>query len=229
MTKTIARMLLAIGLASLSYIQCNAADVGFWSLNLPVPESASNPAEDTNLDFLTKSVSFDWRGQDTSEIREFYAQYFESIGWENPMSGSPGFSNLNTSGWSSYSMKFDDYNKPVAVYGTMWKAKDYPAFGSVMVVLNELDDDELIGSVIVQITPEVDMSTLFRLNELIGNNPINLFKIHNAVNGNPFELHTIALPANYEDESDPLLAEYYEIVDEIRAAYKEWGREHVSE
>jgi hypothetical protein len=229
MTKKIVSMPLAICLASLTYIQCNAEDVGYWSLELPVPESASNSVGDTNLDFLTKSLSFDWRGQDTSEVREFYDQYFESIGWENPMSGSASFSNLNTSGWSSYSMKFDDYNNPIAAYGTMWKAKDYPAFGSVMVLLNGLEDDELVGSVTVQITPEVDMSTLFRLNELIGNDPKNLFKIHNAVNGNPFELHTIALPANYEEESDPLLAEYYEIVDQIRAAYTDWGQEHISD
>ena len=229
MTKKIAPILFAICLTSLSCVHGNAADVGYWSLELPILESASNAVEDSNLDFLTKSVTFDWRGRDTGEIRKFYTRFFESIGWQNPMSGSPGFSNINTSGWSSYSMKFDEYNKPVAAFGTMWKAKDYPAFGSVTVLLNELDNDELIGSVTVQITPEVDVSTLFRLNELIGNDPINLFKLHNAVNGNPFELHTIALPANYEEESDPLLAEYYDIVDEIRAAYRDWGREHVSE
>ncbi len=229
MTKKTASMPLAICLASLAYIQCNADDVGYWALELPTPESASNKVADTDRDFLTKSISFDWRGRDTREILEFYDQYFESIGWENPMSGSARFSDLNASGWSSYSMKFDEYNKPIAAYGTMWKAKDYPALGSVMVLLNELDNDELVGSVTVRIAPEVDMSVLFRLNELIGNDPINLFRIHNAVNGNPFDLHTIALPANYEKESDPLLAEYYEIVDQIRVAYKDWGREHISE
>ena len=229
MTTITARIFLAICLATLAYNHCSADDVGYWSLELPVPQSASNSAYDTNLDFLTKKVSFDWRGQDASEIREFYSRFFESIGWEDPMSDSTGFSDLNQSGWSSYSMQFDDYNKPIAVYGTMWKAKDYPALGSVMVELNGLDDDELFGSVVVQITPEVDMSALFRLNGLIGNDPKSLFRLHNAVNGNPFELHTIALPANYAEESDPLLAEYYEIVDEVRAVYKAWGREYISE
>jgi len=229
MTTSITRVLFTLVLTILAYIQCNAEDVGYWSIELPVPESASNSVDDTNLDFLTKKVSFDWRGQDASEIRDFYARFFESIGWENPMSDSPGFSNLNLSGWSSYNMRFDDYNKPVAVYGTMWQATDYPAFGSVMVVLNGLDDGELTGSVVVQTTPEVDMSALFRLNGLIGNDPKNLFRLHNAVNGNPFELHTIALPANYAEESDPLLAEYYGIVDEVRAVYKAWGREYISE
>jgi hypothetical protein len=229
MTTITTRMFLAVALAALTYVHSHAEDTGFWSLELPVLESGSNSVGDTNLDFLTKKVSFDWRGKDATEIREFYSQFFESIGWENPMSGNTGFSDLNKSGWSSYSMRFDDYNKPKAVYGTMWKAKDYPAFGSVMVILNGMDNDELFGTVVVQVTPEVDMSALFRLNGLIGNDPKNLFKLHNAVNGNPFELHTIALPANYAEESDPLLAEYYEIVDEVRAVYKAWGRDYISE
>ena len=229
MTTITTRLLLAICLTSLTYDQCSADDTGYWSLELPAPKSASNIVTDTNLDFLTKRVSFDWRGQDATEIREFYSRFFESIGWEDPMSDKTGLSDLNKSGWSSYSMGFDDYNKPMAGYGTMWKAKQYPAFGSVMVVLHGLDDGELFGSVVAQVTPEVDMTALFRLNGLIGNDPRNLFKLHNAVNGNPFELHTIALPANYAEESDPLLAEYYEIVDEVRAVYREWGRKHISE
>jgi hypothetical protein len=229
MTTIFARMLLAVCLTTLLFVQCDADDAGYWSLRLPVPKSASNPIEETNLDFLTKKVSFDWRGKDASEIREFYSQYFESIGWKDPMADSPGFSDLNASGWSSYNMRFDHNNKPLAVYGTMWKATNYPAFGSVMVVLNGLEDDELFGSVVVQTTPEVDTSAIFRLTGLIGNDPKNLFKLHNAVHGNPFELHTIALPANYEDESDPLLAEYYQIVDEIRATYENWKSEYISQ
>mgnify|MGYP003633413025 CR=1 FL=1 len=223
------KILLASCLAIIVYSQCEAEDVGYWSLDLPVPENASNSEQDTNLDFLIKSVSFDWQGRDTIEIRDFYSEYFESIGWEDPMANSPGFSELKAGGWSSYNMRFNEANRPIAVYGSMWKAKDYPALGSVMVTLNGLEDGELAGSVIVQIAPEVDTSALFRLTGLIGNDPKNLFKLHNAVQGNPFELHTIALPANYEDESDPLLAEYYEIVDEIRATYKQWQSDYISQ
>ncbi len=149
MTTTIARMLLAVCLTTLVFVQCDADDVGYWSLEPPVPESASNVVKETNLDFLTKSVSFDWRGKDASEIRDFYSQYFESIGWEDPMADSPGFSDLRADGWSSYNMRFDHNNQPLAAYGTMWKAKDYPAFGSVMVMLNGLEDDELFGSVTI--------------------------------------------------------------------------------
>lgn len=228
MIKSIARMLLAVCLTILPIIHCDADDVGYWSLRLPVPKSASNPVEEENLDFLTKKVSFDWRGEDTSEIREFYSRYFESIGWEDPMANIPRVADSKAGGWSSYNMRFDHNNKPIAVYGTMWRAKDYPALGSAMVTLNGLEDGELFGSVVVQTVPEVDTSALFRLTGLIGNDPKNLFKLHNAVHGNPFELHTIALPANYEEESDPLLAEYYQIVDEIRVTYRDWEFEYVA-
>ena len=74
MTTITTRMLVAISLLFLAYVNCRADDAGYWSLELPVPESGSNAVDDTNLDFLTKKVSFDWRGQDVSEIREFYSQ-----------------------------------------------------------------------------------------------------------------------------------------------------------
>ena len=91
-----------------------------------------------------------------------------------------------------------------------------------------VDGDVLMGTATVQISPEVDMTVLLRLNGLLGNDPKNLFRLYEAVRGNPFELHTIALPANYEDETDPLLAEYYTIVDEVNALFREWELEHLS-
>ena len=228
MSTTIARALFTVCLTTSVFSECIADDAGYWSLKLPVPESATHVTEETNLDFLTRSVSFDWRGDDTSVIRNFYSQYFESIGWQDPLAGSAGFPNFRAGGWSSYGMRFDENSRPLAAYSTVWKAKDYPAYGAVQVTLDGLEGDELIGSVIVQVTPEVDTSVLLKLNGLVGDDPKNLFKLHNAVHGNPFELHTIALPANYEDETDPLLAEYYRIVDQIRQVYENWRLEYVS-
>ena len=91
------------------------------------------------------------------------------------------------------------------------------------------EDGKFKGSAVVQVGPEVDTAAMFRLTGLLGNDPKNLFTLHSAVNGNPFELHTIALPANYREESDPLLAEYYQIVDEIILEYRKWEREYVSD
>jgi hypothetical protein len=159
----------------------NAEDSGYWSIELPVPDSATNVATNVDRQFLVKSVSFDWEGEDTAALREFYGTYFESIGWEDFLAGSSGFSDLRAPGWSSYSMNFTEQNRPVVKFGTMWKATAYPAFGTVMIQLDA------------------------------------------------FELHTIALPANYREESDPLLAEYYQIVDEIILEYRKWGREYVSD
>ncbi len=207
----------------------NAEDSGYWSIELPVPDYATNVVPNVDRQFLVKSVSFDWEGEDTAALREFYGTYFESIGWEDFLAGSRGFSDLRASGWSSYSMNFAEQNRPVAKFGTMWKATAYPAFGTVMIQLDAFEGGKFKGSAVVQVGPEVDTAAMFRLTGLLGNDPKNLFKLHSAVNGNPFELHTIALPANYREESDPLLAEYYQIVDEIILEYRKWEREYVSD
>lgn len=205
----------------------HAEDSGYWSIELPVPESATNVVTTADRQFLVKSVSFDWEGKDTADLREFYAKYFETVDWENPMANSPRFPEFGGSGWASYAMDFDAQNKPVAKYGTMWKAKQYPALGAITVQLNEFDNGKFKGSAVVKVGPEVDTQAMFRLSGLLGDDPKNLFKLHAAVNGNPFELHTIALPANYREESDPLLAEYYQIVDEIILEYRNWEREYI--
>lgn len=210
-------------------LTAHAEDSGYWSIELPVPESATNTVAKVDRQFLIKSVSFDWEGEDTDDLREFYGKYFDSIGWEDPMANSPSFSEFKGSGWSSYAMNFDAQNRPVAKYATMWKAKHYPALGAVNLQLNEFENGKFSGSVVVQVGPEVNTQAMFRLSGLVGNDPKNLFKLHAAVNGNPFELHTIALPANYQEESDPVLAEYYQIVDEIILEYRNWERDYVSE
>lgn len=204
-----------------------ADDLGYWSIKLPVPESATNATTDIDRLFMVKSVSFGWEGEDTSELRDFYAEYFKSIGWEDPFADRSMSSGMNNSGWSSFAMNFDEQNMPFANYGTMWKATEYPAMGAVTLHLTGFAGGKFKGSAVVQIAPEVDTEASFRLLSLLGDDPRNLFKLHAAVNGNPFELHTIALPANYREESDPLLAEYYQIVDEIILEYRKWEREYV--
>ncbi|MGI9271070.1 MAG: hypothetical protein ACR2QT_04800 [Woeseiaceae bacterium] len=206
---------------------CNAEDSGYWSIEIPAPELATNVVSDVDRQFLVKSVSFDWEAEDTADLREFYATYFDSIGWQDPLADYSGDSELRASGWSSYAMNFTEQNRPVAQYASMWKATSYPAIGVVTLRLDAFEDGRFKGSAVVQVAPEVDMEVMFRLSGLLGNDPRNLFKLHSAVNGNPFELHTIALPANYREESDPLLAEYYQIVDEISLEYRKWEREYI--
>lgn len=205
----------------------HAEDSGYWSIELPVPKSATNAVTNVDRQFLIKRLSFDWKGEDTADLREFYGDYFESIGWEDPLANIPGLSRFGRSGWSSYAMNFDAQNRPVAKYGIVWKANQFPALGAVTLQLNEFKDGMFKGTALVQISPEVNTEAMIRLAGLLGNDPKNLFKLHAAVNGNPFELHTIALPANYREESDPLLAEYYQIVDEIILEYRDWEREYI--
>ena len=215
---------LALVIAPVSH----AESTDYWSIELPVPESASNVVREVDRQYLVKKVTFDWAGEDPTALRQFYEQFFESIGWESPFKGGSPLSTLNTTGWAGYAMNFDEFNRPFAGYATSWKAVDYPALAALNLLLQSLDGDLLSGTVTVQIAPEVDMTALFRLNGLLGNDPKNLFRLSEAVQGNPFELHTIALPANYEDETDPLLAEYFEIVEEVNALFREWEREHMA-
>jgi hypothetical protein len=215
---------LALVLATVSH----AEQTDYWSIELPVPESASNVIRDSDRQYLVKSVTFEWAGEDPADLREFYERFFESIGWESPFKGSPQFSNINTSGWAGYAMNFDEYSRPFAKYGMSWKAVNYPALAGLNLHLKALDGDMLRGTATVQINPEVDMTALFRLNGLLGDDPKNLFKLYEAVQGNPFELHTIALPANYAEETDPVLAEYYGIVDELNQLFRAWERKHLA-
>ncbi len=206
----------------------NAEETDFWSIEIPVPESGSNVVRDVDRQYLVKSVTFEWMGEDAADLREFYERFFKSIGWESPFKGGSQFSTLNTTGWAGYAMNFDESNRPFAAYATSWKAVGYPALAGLTLQLDSLEGEVLQGAATVKIGPEVDMTALFRLNGLLGNDPKNLFRLYDAGQGNPFELHTIALPANYEDETDPLLAEYYDIVDEVNALFREWEREHMS-
>lgn len=200
----------------------------YWSIELPVPESASNVVREVDRQYLVKSVSFEWAGEDPAKLREFYEQFFESTGWESPFKERSQLSTLAASGWAGYAMNFDAFNRPFASYGFTWKAVDYPALGGITLHLESLDGDVLKGTATVKISPDVDTTVLFRLNDLLGNDPKNLFRLYEAVRGNPFELHTIALPANYEDETDPLLAEYYDIVDEVNNLFREWERQYLA-
>ena len=218
---------LIVGLALLFPAQTRSENTGYWDIEIPTPNSATNIDRTDDRLFMTKTVSFDWEGEDTMELREFYAEFFKSIGWEDPFADRPTFSELNTSGWGSFAMDFDQYNKPFAKYGTHWKASEYPAASAIVLHLTGFEKGKLNGTAEVQISPHIEFEAGLQLLGLLGNDPKNLFKLHAAVQGNPFDVHSIALPANYQEETDPLLSEYYQIVDEIIQEFRQWERDYV--
>lgn len=195
-----------------------------WPIEIAVPESARNVARDFDDTFLTNSVSFDWSGADTKELHSFYDKFFTSLGWENPFSGS---ANADKN-WSSYGMTFGEENNPIAKYASQWKAQSVPTVGNVVLQLNAYENGSYQGTVTIQLAPDIDFSPLFRLNNLLGQDPKNWFLLHRAINGNPLDLSTISLPANYRDETNPLVSEYYSIVDELIAASSEWKKQYIS-
>lgn len=226
MTTSSSLPVLFVVLGILATASVRAENSGYWDIELPIPESATNIERTEDRLFMTKSVSFDWEGEDTSVLRAFYADFFESIGWEDPFSERSSKSMLNQSGWSSFAMDFDQFGKPFAKYGTHWKATEIPAAGVIVLHLTAFEDGKLRGTSEVQITPHVEAKASFRLLDLLGNDPKNLFRLYDAVRGNPFDVHSIALPANYQEETDPLLSEYYQIIDEIIQEFRQWERDY---
>ena len=204
-----------------------AENIGYWDIEIPVPESATDidAAEDRRV--MMKTVSFDWKGENVSELRQYYSEFFDSIGWENPLAGSSFSSVKDKSGFSSFVMDFDEYNQPFAKYGSHWKAKDYPAAATLTLHLTEYEAGLLSGKAEVSIIPDLELEASFRLLDLVANDPKNLFRLHNAVQGDPFDIYNVALPANFREESDPLLSEYYQIVDEIFQEFRQWEADYV--
>lgn len=198
-----------------------------WPIEIPTPDTAGNPESTFDDRFQTIAVTFDWVGNDARELYEFYNTYFSSLGWEDPTAQFSNFPKSKT-GWSSYGMTFDENNRPSARYASMWKSTSIPAISNVSLQLNSYESDTFRGQVIVHVTPEIDMTPLFRLNSLLGEDPKNWFLLHNAVQGNPLDLTTISLPPSYRDETKPLFAEYYSIVDEITEAFSDWKEKYVS-
>lgn len=59
----------------------------YWDIDIPEYPGAKNVIVETYDGFLTKVKSFEISIESPDKIREFYNDYFESIGWENPMKG----------------------------------------------------------------------------------------------------------------------------------------------
>lgn len=125
-------------------------------------------------------------------------------------------------------MGYNHSGQPEANYARAWKSKNPPALGNLQLLLNYYAEDGFSGTVTVTISPDVDMSPLMKLNQLLGDDPRNLFFLHNAVGANPFEIQYVTVPANYENEESQLLSDYYKIVDEINRGFFEFGEQYVN-
>ena len=188
----------------------------FWGFDLPVFENAQNLVAENNDRFLSMMKSYDIKIDSPDKIRNFYSAFFESFGWENPMKAFKQEKMAIQNGWSAYRMAFNNEGKPEAIYAVTWKGKDKPGTGTLQVKLTDYTNGIFTAFIEVKVTPDIDMSPLFKLNELIGNDPKNLFLLYQATDGNPFEIDSIGPVCEGDlSGSDSLVKDYCTIVNGI--------------
>ncbi|MEP4601881.1 MAG: hypothetical protein ABJZ98_13325, partial [Saccharospirillum sp.] len=98
-----------------------------------------------------------------------------------------------------------------------------PASGNLKLVLSSFDGEGYSGSVTVAVMPTVDMSPLFKLNQLISADPKNIFLLYQELNENPFEIWKIEASDFPTVIDGSLLHSYLEIVREIENNYQIYG------
>ncbi len=207
--------------------QCFGEQLDYWSIDIPVPNEAMNIQKEKNSDFFTISTTFDLNISETEQVYELYDQFFSSMGWKNPIKG---FSKPNIAvqgSWNSYSMSFTDEGLPRASYASIWKSTDIPAYGNVQLVLTSYNGGVFTGTVEFTITPEVDMSPIMELQQLMIGDPKNIFYLYQIIDVNPFELEKAINKQRPKDKSNVVVTNYFKILDQVAANFKEFGDTYV--
>ena len=211
----------------LCFTNANAGGEGFWKIDIPVFDNAENLIVENNDKYLSMVKSYDIKVDSPEKVRKFYSNYFESIGWKNPMEGFKQRNIGMQNGWSAYRMTFNAEGKPEAIYAVSWKAKDKPATGTLQVKLTDYSNNIFTANVEIRVSPEIDMSPLMKLNELIGNDPKNLFRLYRATKGNPFEIDSIEIICDGDLSGyDQLVKDYCNIVNQITDSFTKFAEEY---
>ncbi|CAB1072774.1 hypothetical protein D1AOALGA4SA_1630 [Olavius algarvensis Delta 1 endosymbiont] len=210
-------------------ILCIASPVpgggGYWELNLPVMDGATGVVEEKDEQFSTLSKSYEIEIKDPLKVRDFYDNFFESLGWHNTAKAfiRPEFKHLgNSTGWNHYNMDINSEGKPEANYVCIWDAQSLPAIGKLRLKLKDYADGIFISIVDVSISPELEMAPiLMKLGELLSSDPKNLFELSQLVKGNPFEIENVNLDNIPENKlSDPVVTQYINIINETFEVYR---------
>ena len=189
----------------------------YWTLKLPVLEGAVGLEYIDDFEFASKSVTYEMEISSTDTINKFYDNYFESIGWQNPMKDFPSSPMLNVQGgWGSFAMNFNENGKPIASYGSIWKAENMPANGRVVVLISDYKEGLYSAKVEVAISPEFDLSPLLELQQLLSKDPKNFFILSDVVKGNPFDIANVEIldQSDYKG-NEAIVNEYYKAINKI--------------
>lgn len=204
-----------------------ASDANFWSIEIGVPKYAVGIERTENERFFTKIVRFEVRDIQPKELEEYYARFFGDLGWKDPMAEFADRSGMMGE-WAGYNIRFNSDGKPEAAYGKSWQATTLPATGNLSILLTSYSTSGFSGKVTVAISPSIDMSSLMQVHELLGNDPRNIFVLYDAIGSNPLEIHTVSLTEGNPKAKNPLVQEYYRILESVEAEYSAFGIRYVS-
>ena len=211
-----------------SYVLAHSG-TGYWDITLPVMKGAINIIEEKDAKFAAVSKSYELKLADPADVREFYNDFFESLGWSNwltALSKMPTGGNRWSSfagGWSSYHFKVNAMSKPEAVYSHMWNAEEIPAHGTLHLTLTDYSNGFYSSIVKISITPKLEIQPIVsRIMELF-KEPKFFFILSRIVNGNPMEIDQVDFNKIKREEVQNLIFdEYLSLVAEVIEQYKEF-------
>lgn len=202
--------------------QALAESKTIWQIELQAPDFANNRVVENYDKYFTKVLTFKVEGIDPAEIADYYSKFFEDISWSDPLAANSNRPSI-PGGWSGYNFHMGTNGEPEAIYVKSWQSDNVPATGNLRLVLSSFDGEGYSGNVTVAIMPTVDMSPLFKLNQLISADPKNIFLLYQKLNDNPFEIWKIDPNSFQAAKDDTLLQSYLEIVREVEKRYRAYG------
>ena len=211
-----------------SFSSAIAGDNNYWAIKLPVINGATNISHEKDENLYIKRLTYNLSVKDTQIIYDFYDKFFSDIGWENPMK-KHSMSKMNTikGKWASYRSAYSEEGEPFTIYASMWKSENIPAVGQASLKLTGFKEGVFDAEISVAVSPEIDSSPLFKLQNIMMADPMNIFILHDAVKGNPFEIDKIKLSPSGKHKDNEVVKNYYEMVNVILDQYREFGAKHV--
>lgn len=210
----------------LSISSAFADNNNYWATEIPTVDGATNVSRERDDRFYIISSSYEVVVKDTQKIYDFYNEFFEKIGWENPMKKHSKSMNEYQGKWNSYRSAFNHEGLPESSYASMWKAKNIPVMGVVNLTLTGFKNGQFSAKVSVSLSPQVDTSPLFQLQKLMMGDPKNIFILHKATGGNPFEIDKVNQQPLKEYKDNAMVKEYYELIETILNRYREFGAKY---
>ena len=211
-----------------SFSSAIASENNYWAINLPVINGATNISHEKDEKLYIKRLTYNLPVKDTQIIYDFYDKFFSDIGWENPMKKHSTSKMNNIQGkWSSYRSAYNEEGKPFTIYASMWKSENTPAVGQASLKLIGFKEGIFDAEISIAVSPEIDSSPLFKLQNIMMANPVNIFILYDAVKGNPFEIDKIKLSPSGKYKDHEVVKNYYELVNKILNQYREFGTKYV--